>query len=112
MNVGELFSNTAALRSRMTVQGFRIDHIDGLYDPTAYIKRLRNLVGIDTYIIAEKILEEREGIPMHWEIEGTSGYEFLAYVSQLFTDRIGAGTALLDTLTPLVGLVLRDREAA
>jgi len=29
-----------------------------------------------------------------------------------FTDRIGAGTALLDTLTPLVGLVLRDREAA
>jgi Tfp pilus assembly PilM family ATPase len=29
-----------------------------------------------------------------------------------FTDRIGAGTALLDTLTPLIGLVLRDREAA
>jgi Tfp pilus assembly PilM family ATPase len=28
------------------------------------------------------------------------------------TDRIGAGSALLDTLAPLVGLVLRTREAA
>lgn len=77
------------LRTSGLVDGFRIDHIDGLLDPTTYIKRLRNLVGIDTYIVAEKILEEREGIPLHWDIEGTSGYEFLAYVSQLFTDRIG-----------------------
>jgi hypothetical protein len=28
------------------------------------------------------------------------------------TDRIGAGGALLDTLAPLVGLILRHREAA
>jgi (1->4)-alpha-D-glucan 1-alpha-D-glucosylmutase len=79
-----------ALRESGIVQGFRIDHIDGLFDPAGYISRLRNLVGIDTYVVAEKILEEKEGIPEHWDIEGTSGYEFLAYVSQLFTDRNGA----------------------
>lgn len=104
------------LRREGAVQGFRIDHIDGLYDPTEYIRRLRNLVGIDTYVIAEKILEEREGIPAHWEIEGTSGYEFLAHVSQLFTDRIGARKILgfYKTLVPGIPtykeLVLQNKK--
>ncbi len=73
-------------------------------------------MGIDTYIVAEKILEEREGIPMHWEIEGTSGYEFLAHVSQLFTDRIGARKILgfYKTLVPGIPtykeLVLQNKK--
>jgi (1->4)-alpha-D-glucan 1-alpha-D-glucosylmutase len=90
------------LRESGIIQGFRIDHIDGLYDPAKYIRRLRNLVGIDTYVIAEKILEEREQVQHHWEIEGTSGYEFLALVSQLFTDKAGARKILgfYKTLAP------------
>ncbi len=63
--------------------GLRIDHIDGLYDPTEYLKRLREKVG-DTYITVEKILEHEEDLPLYWPIEGTSGYDFLNYVNGVF----------------------------
>lgn len=71
------------------VQGLRVDHIDGLFDPTQYLNELRRLAGKDTYLIVEKILEAEEYMPSFWPIQGTSGYEFLAQVSQLFTDRKG-----------------------
>ncbi|MGD1857684.1 MAG: malto-oligosyltrehalose synthase [Leptolyngbyaceae cyanobacterium] len=63
--------------------GLRIDHIDGLYDPTEYLERLRQSMG-DTYIVIEKILELDEELPETWPIQGTSGYEFLNYVNGLF----------------------------
>ena len=72
------------------IQGLRIDHIDGLQDPSQYIQNLRSLFGESCYIIAEKILEAKEDMPARWPLQGTSGYEFLAYVNQLFTDRKGA----------------------
>ncbi|MBT1707547.1 malto-oligosyltrehalose synthase [Fulvivirgaceae bacterium PWU5] len=65
-------------------QGLRLDHIDGLYDPTQYLERLRALVGEDTYIVAEKILQLNEDLPA-WPIQGTTGYEFLAWVNNLLT---------------------------
>lgn len=65
--------------------GLRVDHIDGLYDPEAYLEQLRELAGKDTYIIIEKILEEGEEIPSAWPIEGNSGYDFLARANNLFT---------------------------
>jgi len=68
------------------VTGLRIDHIDGLYDPTEYLKRLRQKVG-DTYITVEKILELKENLPNVWPIQGTSGYEFLNYVNGIFCRR-------------------------
>lgn len=77
------------------IQGVRIDHIDGLNDPSAYLQKLRKLMGRDCYIIAEKILEAKEEMPEHWPLEGASGYEFLSYVNQLFTDRKGT-EALVD----------------
>lgn len=72
------------------IQGLRIDHIDGLYDPALYIKQLRHLFGNDCYIVAEKILEGDEAIPADWLLQGTTGYEFLSSVSQLLTNRQGA----------------------
>ncbi|NIJ53632.1 malto-oligosyltrehalose synthase [Dyadobacter arcticus] len=68
-------------------QGLRIDHIDGLFDPSAYLQKLRNLAGNETYIVAEKILEKNENLPVDWPIEGTTGYEFLAIVNNLFTNK-------------------------
>lgn len=65
------------------VTGLRIDHIDGLYDPTEYLKRLRAKVG-DAYITVEKILEFKEKLPEIWQIQGTSGYDFLNYVNGIF----------------------------
>ena len=86
----EYHSFLRTLYKENIVQGFRIDHIDGLKDPAVYIQRLRTLFGENCYIIAEKILEAKETIPSSWPLQGTSGYEFLAHVNQLFTDRKGA----------------------
>jgi malto-oligosyltrehalose synthase/4-alpha-glucanotransferase len=69
------------------IQGLRIDHIDGLYDPTQYLQRLRALAGDDTYIIVEKILESGEELPQTWPIQGSTGYDFLAIVNNLFTNQ-------------------------
>jgi (1->4)-alpha-D-glucan 1-alpha-D-glucosylmutase len=72
------------------IQGLRVDHIDGLKNPHEYIRRLRSLFGNDCYIIVEKILDIKEELPATWEIQGTSGYEFLSYINQVITDRKGS----------------------
>lgn len=71
------------------VQGLRVDHIDGLYDPTTYLERLRELAGPNMYLIVEKILEGHEELPEHWPVQGNSGYDFLAFISNLYTDPQG-----------------------
>ncbi len=68
-------------------QGLRIDHIDGLYNPGRYLGRLRDLAGEETYIVAEKILEKGEHMPQQWPVQGSTGYDFLALVNNLFTSR-------------------------
>lgn len=71
------------------IQGLRIDHIDGLYAPGTYINRLRKLFGNTCYIIAEKILAGNEAMPRDWELQGSTGYEFLGDLNQLLTDQLG-----------------------
>ena len=56
------------------VDGLRIDHVDGLRDPAAYLDRLRAAVGPDVLIIVEKILSRDESLPA-WPVEGTTGYD-------------------------------------
>lgn len=68
------------------VDGLRVDHIDGLADPKAYLERLRQEAGADCYIIVEKILGEGEHIPSDWPISGTTGYEFIAALSDALVD--------------------------
>ncbi|WP_316847165.1 malto-oligosyltrehalose synthase [Pedobacter psychrodurus] len=68
-------------------QGLRIDHVDGLYDPKEYLLRLRKAVGKDSYIVVEKILEKGEEMPENWKVQGSTGYDFLAMVNNLFTNR-------------------------
>lgn len=79
-----------SLYKKGLIQGLRIDHIDGLYDPKIYFDELRNSVGEDCYIIAEKILTAQEELPNDWNAEGTSGYEFLSHISRLLTNVRGA----------------------
>jgi (1->4)-alpha-D-glucan 1-alpha-D-glucosylmutase len=79
------------------ITGLRIDHPDGLYAPAAYFRRLQeNSPQRPLYVVAEKILEAREEIPLSWTIDGTTGYEFLACVNGLFVD--GDGQAGFDAL--------------
>ncbi|MBC7904263.1 MAG: malto-oligosyltrehalose synthase [Gemmatimonadaceae bacterium] len=72
------------------IQGLRIDHIDGLKNPREYIDRLRTMFGPECYIIVEKILDVKEELPADFDIQGTSGYEFLSYINQVITDHRGA----------------------
>ena len=65
------------------VQGLRIDHIDGLADPKAYLERLRDAIGPDVYLVIEKILEGEEQLPADWPVQGTTGYEFIADLASL-----------------------------
>lgn len=67
--------------------GLRVDHIDGLYDPTTYLERLRKLVGKDVYLVVEKILMVDEDLPADWPIQGETGYGFLGVVNNLLTNK-------------------------
>lgn len=120
------------------VCGLRIDHADGLFDPTGYLWKLQeqrflqlchevyheiidadpsSVAGNDShdewklvetflqdffdssrtitrcdpvirplYLLVEKILERSERLPDDWPVFGTSGYEFLNQMNQLFVD--------------------------
>ncbi|SFB52982.1 (1-_4)-alpha-D-glucan 1-alpha-D-glucosylmutase [Rhizobium sp. NFR07] len=68
------------------VDGLRVDHVDGLADPKAYLERLRHEAGPDCYITVEKILGEGEDIAPDWPISGTTGYEFIASLSDALVD--------------------------
>ncbi|CAM6259187.1 malto-oligosyltrehalose synthase [Citrobacter sedlakii] len=68
------------------VDGLRIDHIDGLADPQAYLQRLRQKVGEACYITVEKILARGEELPQEWPISGTTGYEFIAALAEVLVD--------------------------
>ncbi|MVM28693.1 malto-oligosyltrehalose synthase [Spirosoma sp. HMF4905] len=66
-------------------QGLRVDHVDGLYNPTDYLDRLRELAGPAAYIIVEKILEQGEELPPYWPIQGATGYQYLSLLNNLLT---------------------------
>ncbi|MBP2171099.1 (1-_4)-alpha-D-glucan 1-alpha-D-glucosylmutase [Erwinia toletana] len=68
------------------VDGLRVDHIDGLADPKAYLDLLRQQAGPACYITVEKILGEGEHLPPEWPISGTTGYEFMAALTDALVD--------------------------
>ncbi|HEU5081012.1 MAG TPA: malto-oligosyltrehalose synthase [Opitutaceae bacterium] len=74
------------------VQGLRIDHIDGLWDPQEYLERLQSFgtePGVITkplYVLVEKIRERHEELPEAWATHGTTGYEFIAQLAGIFID--------------------------
>jgi (1->4)-alpha-D-glucan 1-alpha-D-glucosylmutase len=70
---------------RKMIDGLRVDHIDGLFNPSEYLERLRKLAGEDLVIYVEKILERDEYLPGNWPIEGSTGYDFLGMVNNLLT---------------------------
>jgi (1->4)-alpha-D-glucan 1-alpha-D-glucosylmutase len=74
-----------------TIDGLRIDHIDGLYDPKGYLRRLQRRLGArhverNFYLVVEKILASHEQLREDWPIDGTTGYDFLNQVLGLLID--------------------------
>ncbi len=78
------------------VTGLRIDHVDGLFDPRAYLCQLQSSVFPEApsspqplFVVVEKILGGREHLPGDWPVSGTTGYDFLNAASALFIDPAG-----------------------
>ena len=69
------------------VDGLRIDHPDGLADPTGYLQRLRD-EGVER-VWVEKILHPGEPLRPDWPVCGTVGYEFLNDAQAVFVDPAG-----------------------
>ncbi len=83
-----------------SVTGLRVDHVDGLRDPEGYLQRLRRLAP-DAYVVVEKIREADEPLPP-WPVEGTTGYDFLARVTNVMVDPSGED-AMTSCYTRLTG---------
>jgi malto-oligosyltrehalose synthase len=85
----ELFDATHRLVldlvERDQVDGLRIDHIDGLFDPAVYCAALREHVGDALYLVVEKILARYERLP-DWPVAGSTGYDFANQVLAMFID--------------------------
>ncbi len=64
------------------IDGFRIDHIDGLYNPKGFISKLWRLTASPIYV--EKILTEDEELEPSWPCTGTTGYDFLFHCNFLY----------------------------
>ncbi len=84
------------------VEGLRIDHPDGLYDPAQYFRRLQDRIAgltgrqlgrsrrhgrlLPCYLLVEKIAAGHERVPESWPLHGTTGYRFANVVNGVFVD--------------------------
>lgn len=81
------------------VDGVRIDHPDGLSNPSGYLTWLRELLGPDAWIVVEKILAANEALDPTLPVAGTTGYDVLREIGGVFVDPAGAPalTALVES---------------
>jgi (1->4)-alpha-D-glucan 1-alpha-D-glucosylmutase len=76
------------------IDGLRVDHVDGLYDPAGYVRRLQRRInevrGTDwpraLYLVVEKITASFEHLPQDWPVHGETGYHFANVVNRMLID--------------------------
>jgi (1->4)-alpha-D-glucan 1-alpha-D-glucosylmutase len=84
------------------IDGFRIDHPDGLADPQGYLERLTGACADGTPVWVEKVLEGEEELPASWATAGTTGYDALQAISVALVDP-GTTGALSDAWSEVGG---------
>lgn len=89
----ELHSLLFQLIEKGDIDGIRVDHIDGLWNPEYYLRNLQRLwkqarEGKDSdegmYLVVEKILLGNEKLNPEWPISGTVGYDFLNQLNRIY----------------------------
>ena len=97
----QIHRKVADLLQRGALDGLRIDHIDGLFDPKQYLLQLRELMPPPHYLVVEKILAPHESLREDWPVDGTTGYEFanLALDLLMNTESEAAFTQAYDAFT-------------
>jgi len=89
------------------VTGLRVDHVDGLHDPSKYLSDLQREAGgalgrgpgagragageaegagPPCYVLVEKILGHDEQLRRDWPVHGTTGYEYLNLINGVFVE--------------------------
>ncbi|SFP37183.1 malto-oligosyltrehalose synthase [Variovorax sp. 770b2] len=107
MERDEVFEATQSfaldLAASGVVDGLRIDHPDGLYDPAEYFRKLQEgyarRAGLvlpthdadgrparPLYVVAEKIAGAHEEVPERWHVHGTTGYRFANVANGVLVD--------------------------
>lgn len=112
MESPEVFEITHQLILRLIqegkIQGLRLDHVDGLLDPRAYLERLqeaaayrmlgrpvqdspdyRAALNQPLYVLVEKILAHHEELRRNWQASGTTGYDHMSILGEILTDPAG-----------------------
>ncbi|OZI61086.1 malto-oligosyltrehalose synthase [Bordetella genomosp. 11] len=86
------------------IDGVRVDHVDGLSDPIGYCGRLRaalaervarrpeSLRAHEPYLVIEKILADDETLDDRWQVDGTTGYDFMSQAGAVLHDPAGEQT--------------------
>lgn len=111
------------LARKGVIDGLRIDHIDGMFDPAQYCRRLATrFIEIARYessesdseaaddealrrrfyVVVEKILARHESLRRDWPIDGTTGYEVLNLINGLFV-RPDAEASLSEIYSRFIG---------
>lgn len=115
MERDEVFEATQSfaldLAASGVVDGLRIDHPDGLYDPAGYFRKLQEgyarRAGLvlpthdaqgrparPLYVVAEKIAAAHEDVPDSWHVHGTTGYRFANVANGVLVDTAGRDRVL------------------
>src|SRR6185312_7712230 len=84
------------------IDGLRIDHPDGLFDPAQYFRRLQSRIAgpgpepdfgvagekrrLPIYLVVEKITASFESLPASWPVHGETGYHFANVVNRMLVD--------------------------
>jgi (1->4)-alpha-D-glucan 1-alpha-D-glucosylmutase len=93
IEAGPVFDHVHARIFRMLesgeIDGLRIDHIDGLFDPKAYLEALRAGAKRPFYLVVEKILAPHEALRADWPVEGTTGYDYTNLALGVLVDPAG-----------------------
>ncbi len=77
------------LAEQGSIDGVRLDHIDGLLDPQQYLLQFRAAtvhVAQPLYLVVEKILARQEWLNAEWPVEGSTGYAYLALLNGLWVE--------------------------
>ena len=106
------------------IDGLRLDHVDGLFDPKAYFEALRKSAARPFYLVVEKILAPHEQLREEWPVDGTTGYDYANLslgvlingaaeesFSQTYRDFAGAA-APFDEIARACKLRIMDNEMA
>ena len=106
----EMHDMVVKLIGERLIDGLRIDHPDGLYDPADYFLQLQTAAAnqyqckfdvdaqdfrpneLPIYLVVEKILAPFEHLEQNWAVNGTVGYDFLNSVNEILicSDNEGA----------------------